>query len=67
MQERPLRRRQQDQLRPLTEEQMNAAKQLLVGKNNEVTRKVNDSHSQTNMLLVVVAAACMGYFFYKMT
>jgi hypothetical protein len=67
MQERPLRRRQQDQLRPLTEEQINAAKQLLVGKNNEVTRKVNDSHSQTNMLLVVVAAACMGYFFYNMT
>lgn len=67
MQERPLRRRQQDHLRPLTEEQINAAKQLLVGKNNEVTRKVNDSHSQTNMLLVVVAAACMGYFFYKMT
>jgi hypothetical protein len=51
----------------LTEEQINAAKQLLVGKNNEVTRKVNDNHSQTNMLLVVVAAACMGYFFYKMT
>ena len=67
MQERPFRRRQQDHLRPLTEEQINAAKQLLVGKNNEVTRKVNESHSQTNMLLVVVAAACMGYFFYNMT
>jgi len=67
MQERPIRRRQQNQLRPLTTEQINAAKQILVIKNNEVTQKVNDSHSQTNQLLMAVAAASMGYFFYKMS
>ncbi len=64
MQERPIRRRQQ-QLRPLTKEQINAAKQMLVDKNNEVTHKVNASYDQVNQLFVGVAAASLGFFLYK--
>jgi hypothetical protein len=67
MQERPIRRKQQKQQTTLTTQQIDASKQILVIKNNAVTQKVNDSHSQTNELLVAVGAASMGYFFYKMS
>ena len=40
---------------------------MLVEKNNEVTKKVNDSYDQANQLFMGVAAASLGIFFYKMT